>query len=245
MIIENGIRYLIMGAVLMTLSALPLPTRVMAQTKANSGVQETDDKFKVDTYTKFIENYKTNKAVAYDTAKIYLARYAKDNDQYSKYISLWVADYEKEQRLDELKDLVYQKRDFAGAFKLGKQVIAESPDNLPSLIALGNAGYLAAGAKNESYNAEALGYANKAIQLIDSGKTPDTWAPFKGKDDTLAYLHTTVGLLKLKSAPNEAIDAFIKTAQLNSELSKVPLTYYYLALAYQNGPYAKLSADYQ
>ena len=234
-----------MGAVLITLSALPLPTRVTAQTKTNSGVQETDDKFKVDTYTKFVENYKTNKAVAYDTAKIYLARYAKDNDQYSKYISLWVADYEKEQRLDELKDVVYQKRDYAGAFKLGKQVMAESPDNLPSLIALSNAGYLAAGAKNESYNAEALGYANKAIQLIESGKTPDTWAPFKGKDDTLAYLYTTVGLLKLKSAPNEAIDAFIKTAQLNSELAKVPLTYYYLALAYQNGPYAKLSADYQ
>src|SRR5262249_897560 len=136
-------------------------------------------------------------------------------------------------------------RNYAEAFKLGKQVMAEHPDSLESMIALGNAGYLAAGAKNETYNAEALTYANKSIQLIEAGKAPETWQPFKGKEDTLAYLYTTVGLLKLKSAPNEAIDAFIKTAQLDSELKKVPLTYYYLALAYQNGPYAKLSADYQ
>lgn len=243
--IVNLFRYLTMGAVLVMLSATTLATRVEAQPRSTTNVQETDDKFKVDTYTKFVENYRTNELVAYETAKVYLQRYAKDNDQYSQYITLWVADYEKKQRLGELKDVVYQKRDFANAFKLGRQVMAESPDNLESLIALGNAGYLAAGAKNETYNTEALGYANKAIQLIESGKAPESWAPFKGKEDTLAYLYTTLGLLKLKSAPNEAIDALIKTAQLNSELKKVPLTYYYLALAYQNGPYAKLSADYQ
>ena len=244
--IGNLIRYLMMGAVIVTLSATSLATRVGAQPRTTTNnVQETDDKFKVDTYTKFVETYKTNEAVAYDTAKVYLQRYAKDNDQYSRYITLWVADYEKKQRLGELKNLVYQNRNFADAFKLGKQVMNENPDHLDSLIALGNAGYLAAGAKNETYNTEALAYAHKAIQLVEGGKAPETWAPFKGKEDTLAYLYTTVGLLKLKSAPNEAIDALIKTAQLDSELKKVPLTYYYLALAYQNGPYAKLSADYQ
>jgi hypothetical protein len=240
----NVLRYLVIIATLV--SAAGLKAYAQPQTKpANNNVQETDDKYKVDTYTKFVENYRTNEAVAYETARKYLERYAKDNDQYSQYITMWVADYEKRQRLLELKSLVYQNRNFADAFKLGKQVLAENPDHLESLIALANAGYLAASARNETYNTESVTYAQKAIQLIESGKTPESWAPFKGKEDTLAYLYTTVGLVKLRSAPSEAIDAFLKTAQLESDLKKTPSTYYYLAFAYEKGPYAKLSADYQ
>ena len=92
---------------------------------------------------------------------------------------------------------------------------------------------------------EAIGYAQKAIQMIEGGKAPENWSPFKGKNDTLAYLYSTVGLLKLKSAPNEAIEPLIKSVQFESELKKLPTLYYYLARAYETGPYAKLSADYQ
>ena len=48
--------------------------------------------------------------------------------------------------------------------------------------------------KNEQFNSTALEYARTAIQAIESGKTPTEWAPFKGKDDTLAYLHYAVGI---------------------------------------------------
>jgi len=236
--------YLAMGLLLATLSLLSGPGRVQAQPKSTSA-QETDDKVKVDLYTKFVDNYKTNAEVAYVTAKDYLQRYLKENDEYSKYIQVWVADYERKQRLVQLRDLVYTDRNFVEAFKVGKQVIAEDPNHLDSLIALGNAGYLAASARNESFNAEAIGFAQKAIQMIEGGKAPENWSPFKGKNDTLAYLYSTVGLLKLKSAPDEAINALLQTASFDSDLKKLPTLYYYLARAYETGPYARLSADYQ
>lgn len=243
--IRQLINYLAIGLLLATPSLINFAARVEAQTKNTTNVQETDDQVKVDLYTRFVDNYKNNEPAAYATAKNYLQLYARQNDQYSQYIQLWMADYERRQRLVQLRRLVYTDRNFAEGFKLGKQVMVEQPDHLDSLIALGNAGYLAASARNESFNTEAIGYAQKAIHLIESGKTPENWEPFKGKDDTLAFLYNTVGLLKLKSAPNEAIDAIVRSTQFESELKKLPSTYYYLARAYETGPYARMSADYQ
>jgi hypothetical protein len=237
--------YLAIGLLLLAaLSIISVPVLAQPQTKTTS-TQETDDKVKVDLYTKFVETYKTNEAVAYATAKDYLQRYIKENDEYSKYIQLWVSDFERRQRLVQLRDLVYADRNFVEAFKVGKQVMIDDPNHLDSLIALGNAGYLAASARNENFNTEAIGYAQKAIQMIEGGKAPDSWLPFKGKSDTLAYLYSTIGLLKLKSAPDETINALLQTASFESDLKKLPTLYYYLARAYETGPYARLSAEYQ
>jgi hypothetical protein len=238
---QKLMKHLAMGSLLAAVLVISLAGAVKAQTRN----QETDDKIKVDLYTRFVDNYKSNLPAAYETAKDYLQRYSKENDQYSQYVQLWVAEYEKGERLKQLRRLVYDDRNFTEAFRVGKQVIAEDPNSLESLVALGNAGYLAALARNESFSVEALSYALKAIQLIEGGKNPETWDPFKGKPDTLAYLYSTVGLLKLKTAPEESIDALLKTASLESELKKQPTLYYYLARAYETGPYAKLSADYQ
>ncbi|HKN81837.1 MAG TPA: hypothetical protein VJW17_00305, partial [Pyrinomonadaceae bacterium] len=71
------------------------------------------------------------------------------------------------------------------------------------------------------------------------------WAPFKGKDDTLAYLNYAVGFLTLKTNPNEAIEALLKAAQYDSDIKKTPSTYYFLAAAYEAGPYKTLSTAYQ
>src|SRR5438132_3399614 len=154
MIIGKVIRYLALSTVLALLSLTGLASRIQAQprgTGATQNVQETDDKDKVDTYTRFVENYKTNKPIAYETAKVYLQHHGKENDQYSQYVIAWVADYEKELHRNQLWKLAYTDRNFVEAFKLGKQVLAESPDHLDTLIALGNAGYLAASARNETY----------------------------------------------------------------------------------------------
>jgi hypothetical protein len=242
----NLIRPLTIGAILLTVAVTSVAARAQqSPAKEQRSAQETDDQLKIDLYTKFRNNYRTDEAVAYAVAKDYLQRYARDKDQYANYIRDWIALYEKEQRPRQLRNLVYNERNFSEAFKLGKQVMNEEPDHLDSLIALGNAGYLAFRANNESFNPEAISYASRAIQLIENGKTPDDWVPFKGRDDSLAYLYGTVGLLKLKTAPTEALEPLIMTAQLESELKKTPSTYYYLAHAYETGPYAKLSADYQ
>ena len=96
-----------------------------------------------------------------------------------------------------------------------------------------------------SFNAEAVTNARKAIEAIEAGKAPDDWKPFKDKDDTLASLYYTLGFLGLKSSPDQAIDSFLKVAQLESDLKRTPSTYYFLAFAYESGPYKTMSAAFQ
>jgi hypothetical protein len=206
--------------------------------------QETDDQAKIDIYKRFVDNRVPNPRVAYVAAKDYLQKYTKDKDQYVDYLKTWVAAFESDERKENLPILINEKK-FDDAYKTGATILAAEPDYLRAQIDLGYAGYLAASAKNETHNAVALGYATKAIQAIESGKAPHDWAPFKGKDDTLAYLNYAVGFLTLKTDPTKSIDYLLKAAQYNSEIKKTPSTYYFLAVAYESGPYKTMSAAYQ
>ncbi len=207
--------------------------------------QETDDQVKIDMYKRFVDNRIPNPRVAYQAARDYLQKYSKDKDQYTDYLKQWVLFFERDDRKLKLPVLIYNDKNFAEAYRVGAQVLADEPNYLRAQIDLGYAGYLATSEKNEAFNADALGYAHKAIQALEGGKTPADWAPFKGKEDTLAYLYYTVGFLNLKSAPDQAIEPLIKAAQFESDLKKAPSIYYFLAVAYQNGPYKTLSSAYQ
>ena len=206
--------------------------------------QETDDPAKIEIYKRFVDNRIPNPTAAYQAARDYLQKYTKDKDQYTDYLSKWVLAYERDERKRKLPGLINEKN-FAEAYSTGARVLTDEPDYLRAQIDLGYAGYLAASAKNEAYNTQALDYARKAIQAIEAGKAPTDWAPFKGKDDTLAYLNYAVGFLTLKTSPEQAIDSLLKAAQYESEIKRTPSTYYFLAVAYESGPYKTMSAAYQ
>jgi tetratricopeptide (TPR) repeat protein len=206
--------------------------------------QETDDPVKISTYKRFVDNRVPNPDAAYQAARDYLSKYQKDKDQYTDYLSKWVAAYERDDRKRQLGGFINQKN-FGEAYKVGAKILADEPDYLRAQIDLGYAGYLAASNKDESHNAEAVGYARKAIQAIESGKAPTEWAPFKGKDDTLAYLNYAIGFMTLKSSPDQSIDSLLKAAQYESDIKKTASTYYFLAVAYESGPYKTLSTAYQ
>ena len=206
--------------------------------------QETDDPVKIAIYKRFVDNRLPNPAAAYQAARDYLQKYTKDKDQYTDYLTKWVAAYERDERKRNLPGLINEKK-FAEAYATGAKILADEPNYLRAQIDLGYAGYIAASDKNEQFNATALDYARKAIAAIDSGKTPSEWAPFKGKDDTLAYLHYAVGYLTLRTTPDQAIDSLLKAAQYESDIKKTPSTYYFLAAAYESGPYKTLSTEYQ
>jgi tetratricopeptide (TPR) repeat protein len=225
-------------AALLAVSALTFGSQSMAL------AQETDDPAKIEIYNRFYNNVKTNKPVAYQAARDYLQKYGKDKDQYIDYLQKWIAVYERDERKQNLPILINEKK-FSEAYATGAKILADEPGYLRAQIDLGYAGYIAASNKNESFNTAALDYARKAIQAIESGKQPTEWAPFKGKDDTLAYLHYAVGYLTLKTSPDQAIDSLLKAAQYNSDIKKTPSTYYFLAAAYESGPYKTLSAEYQ
>jgi hypothetical protein len=225
-------------AAFLALSLVAIGARSMAV------AQETDDPVKIEIYKRFVDNRLSKPGVAYQAARDYLQKYAKDKDQYVDYLTKWVMFYERDERKRNLPNLINEKN-FAEAYSTGAKILADEPNYLRAQIDLGYAGYLAATAKNEAYNADALRYARSAIQAIESGKAPAEWAPFKGKDDTLAYLNYAVGYLTLKTNPNEAIDSLLKAAQYDSDIKKTPSTYYFLAVAYESGPYKTLSTSYQ
>jgi len=206
--------------------------------------QETDDPVKIQIYKRFVDNRIPNPGAAYQAAKDYLQKYQKDKDQYIDYLTKWVMFYERDDRKRQLPGLINEKK-FDEAYRTGAKILADEPDYLRAQIDLGYAGYIAASAKNETFNADSLNYARKAIQAIESGKTPTEWAPFKGKDDTLAYLNYAVGFMTLKTSPATGIDSLLKAAQYNSDIKKTASTYYFLAVAYESGPYKTMSTAYQ
>ena len=206
--------------------------------------QETDDPVKIQIYKKFYDNRDANKTVAYQAARDYLAKYVKDKDQYVDYLQKWITFYERDERKRKLPGLINEKN-FSEAYSVGAKILADEPNYLRAQIDLGYAGYIAASSKVETYNTDALNYARKAIQAIEEGKVPTEWAPFNGKDDTLAYLYYAVGFLTLKSTPDQAIDSLLKAARFESDIKKNPRTYYYLAAAYEAGPYKTQSAAFQ
>ena len=152
-------------AVLLALSVLALGGRQMVL------AQETDDPVKIEIYKRFVDNRENRPAVAYQAARDYLQKYNKDKDQYTDYLSKWVMFYERDERKRTLPNLINEKK-FAEAYKTGEKILADEPNYLRAQIDLAYAGYLAASAKNEAFNATALDYARKSISEIEAGKAP-------------------------------------------------------------------------
>jgi len=215
----------------------------------------TDDEVKVNTYKRFVDNRVPNPAAAYEAAKDYMARYGKEDDQYTKYLKAWIAAWEEDERVrkaaadraDREQQLLgsFTQKEYGKAYGLARQVLADDQDNVRVLVALG-VGALNASteARNEAFNNDASKYAEKAIHLIEGGKTPETWAPFKSKEDTLGSLYYALGFYSLKATPESAVTDFIKASQVDADRRNSPTTYSFLALAYQNGAYKRLSEDY-
>ena len=238
-------------AIYATLGLLPVFTNVIelkAQTATPSPAAQGQctDETKAAWYADFIKYRTTEPPKAYEPAKKYLAACPTEEGQIPNYLKKWVIAYEKEARKLKLTPLLYGDKKYPEALALGKEILADEPENLRVSIDLGYGSYWAAVTlKNESYNADGLTYIRKAIQMIEAGKTPEAWTPFKGKDDTLAYLYNYLGRITLKTNPPGALRSLIKAAQYETELKKDPWIYFFIANAYETGPYVTLSADYK
>lgn len=204
------------------------------------------DENKTALYTEFTTNRTTAPTKAYEAAKKYLTACPAEEGDIPAYLKKWSAAYEKEARKLKLTPLLYNEKKFAEAFAIGKEILAEDPNNLKVMIDLGYLGYLATiTAKNEQFNNESLQFARKAIQQIEAGTKPDSWSAFKSKEEALAYLYNAIGRLTLKSNTPETLNALIKAAQFETDVKKDPWMYFFIAAAYESGPYGTLSADYK
>jgi len=238
-------------AIYAALGLLPVFTNVIelkAQTPAPSPAATQDqctDDSKAAWYAEFIKYRTTEPPKAYPPAKKYLAACPAEEGQIPSYLKKWVAAYDKEARKLKLNDLFINQRKYADALTLAKEILTDEPDYLPAIIDLGYGGYvIAVTTKNETGNADAVNYAKKAIAAIESGKAPESWSPFKTKDDALGYLYYSLAYLERTSNAKDSLANAIKAAQFEGDMKKSSQTYVFIAAAYET-EYAKQSEEYK
>jgi hypothetical protein len=206
--------------------------------------KECNDEFKSATYQKWYDNRKDHQDVAYAAAKDYLATCTTD-DQYSAALKKFKDAYDAitagattaKQFDDAVKNAKYAEQ-----VRLGKLLLANDPDNVNNVkiyIILG-----VAGLNDPSLLSDSAQNAKKAIELIEVGKP---FAPlFDGsKDKALAQLNYAIAKASLSGAPTDALPYLIKAARYESDLKKNPQTFLEIGTAYEKGPRAKLTEEYE
>jgi len=173
---------------------------------------------------------------AYEASKQFLEKYAeKCPDKYTDAIRKYVQAYDAAtDRYDLARASFSTKPDPAKAFEIGRRILSTTADDLGVLMTLAHAGNAALTAKNETYVAEALTDAKKAIEQIEAGKAPSSWSPYKGKDDALSYLYYYTGNLAFASKDTaDAARWFYKATTVEGPMKSDPVLYGKLAVAYQ------------
>ena len=140
-------------------------------------------------YKKFLADYKgtpDQQKVAAETGKEYLSKYGSCPDpgdkQIADFIQKWVTKYDVAVRDFACTD-AFNKKDYARAFQACQVILNEKPDNIDIVLLLARGGYanVTATTPSTALNAEAARMARRAIELIQSGKTPAKWDPFPSR----------------------------------------------------------------
>jgi hypothetical protein len=201
-------------------------------------------------YASIRTNLKADQKKAYDDAKKYLAcpasgEVTEAQQKIIDYLKGFVGKYEAASMKSDYRVKIYNEKKYEEGYAMGEQILATEPDNLQVLVDLGANAYLLPPLKKPDLTAKGLGFAQRALQQLESGKTLDDWKPLASKDEAVAYLNYSIGTLTLEKDPSAALKNLIKAAQFETPLKKSPYTYAYIGGAYETGPYAKLSEEYK
>lgn len=192
-------------------------------------------------YSDFLQRYKSSpdqQKAAYETGSEYLSNFggcADENDRkVAAFIQSWVGKYEAAVVNFNCVD-AFNKRDYSKAFRECGSILSRRPDDVGTALLLARAGYANASLSepNKSLNADAARAARRAVELIQSGKTPAQWEPFPSREEALGFLHYAQGIFMLEGSPSDAAAEFIKAAQSDSRFAREHSTYTYLASIYE------------
>lgn len=245
-------------AALASLFALPS----FAQDAAAAAPNPCESAERTDLYTRYYEQKKAqDQAPAFATAKDYLAKYESAcPDQYSQAVRKFHDAYAAASGKVAVQKAFYDAvnaKDARRAIDAGRQLAAAEPDNsgiylltaytaYNGVVTKGSPAYQDAGVTSETVAA-----ANRAIEMIQAGKEPKdiagrtSWAPFKGREDALAWANFWAGTLQYKTAPDAAVKQLIAVAQSNvAEVKEQPTVYTVLAVALESER-ARLAEEYK
>ena len=183
---------------------------------------------------------------AYELAKAFVENWTSCSDQYTEAAKRFIGLYENAmERYNLAQNAFGAKPDHAKAFEIGRKILATDPDNLPALLALVYAGQSEATAKNETFAAEALDDAKKAIALIEAGKDSASWSPFKNREEALSFVTLYAANLSLVAKnPAAAVPLYVKVASIAGPPGHDPAMFLRLAAAYQQSQLDPMQRDY-
>ena len=228
--------------------ALPVAAQATVAQPTNAAQDPCSTEGKDALYQAFLKTRTDAQDKAYESAKKYLACPATDVTEAQQkiidYLKKFVTKYDDVMKKVTYRTRIYNEQKYAEGYALGKEILATEPENLKVLVDLGANGYLVLPLKNPALTAESLDHATRALQMIESGKTVDDWQPLASKEVAVAYLNYTIGAINLEKDPAAALKNLLKAAQFETPLKKSPYTYAYIGGAYETGPYAKQSEEY-
>lgn len=173
----------------------------------------------------------------YQLGKEFLSRFGTDKNDNVKKVRTFVESY----RTSVFYSSVDRNK-FADAFRLGKEIVADQPQNLEVLINLTYAGYNAMASGEKSYLNDTIAAAKKAEELLDGGTTANTYAPFKDKPEATAWIYYIDGTI-VSTTDKKAGAASIYRATLPaSPIKDNSLPYNLIALYYED-VYEKLGNE--
>ncbi len=177
---------------------------------------------------------------AWQLSKEFLSKYGADNDEKVQKIKEFFESYRTttfNKKLNENKT--------AEAFTMGKEMLAENPDDVYVTMNLAYAGYdVFTKNKDKTYSADSIKYANKTLALFDQGKTPKSFEPFKDKDETLATMYYIIGTFNVDNDLKTAAEDFYKSVQYDSKIKTTAYPYYIIAFSYDK-QFEKAAKDFQ
>lgn len=178
---------------------------------------------------------------AFNLGKDFLAQYGKEgSDEQVKKIKDFIEKYRISlfnKKLDEGKT--------AEAFALGREILAQEPENTYVVMNLAYGGYDALNKrKDKSFDSDSINYARQAISLMEGGKLPTTFEPFKNQADAAGVMYYVIGSFQMDSDPQEAAKNFYKALQYDSQIKDSSYAYFAIAYGYEKA-YEKLANEYQ
>jgi hypothetical protein len=164
---------------------------------------------------------------AYVLAKEFLVRFPKDKNV--ERIHPFVKNY----REQFLFPNAFSDKKYADFYTLGKEILTEQPENVGVMMYLGYGGYAAFTSGDKAYRDEALKYTQTALELMEKGTFPATFAPFNSKDDALAWMHFISGYFAFEKDSKAAASSLYKATLYETSLKKTPEPYLLIGQYYE------------
>lgn len=181
---------------------------------------------------------------AYELGKEYLQRFGTENDENLKVVKNYVEKYGKAARPNFFNEAL-DKGNYAEGFAIGKEILAEEPENVYITMNLAYAGYEALVKKNDrTFGDETIKYAKQTLAFFEANKLPKEFAPFKDKAEATSLMYYAIANFTLPKDSKEAVKNFYKAFQFESSIKTTAYPYYAIAFHFEQ-EYQAAATDFQ